>query len=123
MKIVSNDVNVESALNLSSKHKIVYSRSSFLPPIINFKLAEELPCINEEEEGYTPGWWFYPLFNVDHENWGCKTSFSDALKFDPRYVFIDKISEEDLYKDNMINLTKLPLFEDYQSKKVTYSLF
>lgn len=97
------DVNVDPDSNytvipISSKYKLIYSWNSFLTPIVSFKLAEELPCIDSREEGYTPGRWFYPLFKMDHENRGCKSSFSEALKFDPWFVFIDKVSEDDYFK-------------------------
>ena len=127
IKIISSDVNMippnYTVLPLTSKYNIIYSSTSFLPPILNFKLSEHIPCISELEHGHTPGRVVYPLFILDHESWGCKSSFSEALKYDPWYVFIDKISEEELYKQNSLNLSVLPSFDSYLGKKAMYSLY
>jgi hypothetical protein len=124
MKIIASDVKQVpddyKTINLSEKWNIIVSNRSFRTPLLNFKLAEELPCMNTRERGFTAGRRFYPLFKLDYVNGGCKSSFAESLKFDTRYDFIDKIEEDDLYADNSLweEISALPNYETYQLHKI-----
>ena len=83
------------------ENKILFaSRNSTHLPVVQFKLTEGGPCIEEHEYDTTNSKHFYKLLNKKPKGW--KTKLEDGTLYDERFRYVDSISESDLLTQNNI---------------------
>ena len=99
-------------------------------PIVRSILTEGSPCINPYEIDITNGRYIYPLAriinNSTYKYHGCLDSINGEFYKDPRFIKLDQIDEEKLFKDNNIylELKSLPMNQmEYTSASFMYGLF
>jgi len=84
------------ANNPIHKYDVFISRTSGHLPVVQFKLTEGSPCINEEEYDFTPNRYFHKLAK-DNSNKGCKTQLHEEVLFDDRYRLISGQNEVSMF--------------------------
>ena len=113
----------QQCLILADQSKLCYSGSGSSLPIIRTELAEEHVCLDKSYHMRTEGRSAaYTLLN-DNGYWSCP-SVVDDVKYDERYVQIDTITEDLLYKQNGVSavIATLPKYPS-ETGTFTWTLF
>lgn len=97
------------------------SRNAPYTPVVQLKLTEGYPWIEEQEYDVSPNKHIYKLLNKKPKGW--KTKLEDGTVFDSRYRYIASISEYDLLLQNNIfrDLSQKPMNEN-QTLSMFYTL-
>ena len=127
VKVINNADPVPegySYVQLANNRRIIYTNTSEGLPVIEFKLTEGKPCIDNEELDITPGRYIYTLLNKNNYN-GCKTRIGNWTH-DSRYQKIGSTNEETLFENNgvMHAVQNLPDYKGWQfSRNYNYNLY
>lgn len=84
---------------LGGNKVLLVSRETNHFPVVQFKLTEGSPCIDEKEYDFTKNKYFYKLLDRSYYK-GCQTVLNGRIVFDERYRLVGSESEVELYQRN-----------------------